>query len=294
MITTLKNELLTVRISSHGAELQNILDNRTGHEYLWQGDDAFWGRRSPVLFPIVGAVWQGRYRMDGHIYELGQHGFARDMEFVPMDSPEDDEAWFALDWTEETLARYPRKFRLEIGYALRSERLTVMWRVRNLDTREMPFQIGAHPAFNYPDFHASDRVHAYFTFGAQGPLYAEVIKEKGCVGDEISEIVLDPERRLPVTAGTFSRDALIFAGRQVRRVSMLTKEGQPYLTVFSDAPLTGLWSKSADAPFVCIEPWWGRTDHVDYEGEFHGRRHIQTLDPGATFEASYLIILDGI
>ena len=76
---TLSNEILTVNVSDHGAELQNII--RNGVEYLWQGDPAYWGRRSPVLFPIVGSVWEGRYRVDGQEYRLGQHGFARDMDF---------------------------------------------------------------------------------------------------------------------------------------------------------------------------------------------------------------------
>ena len=52
---TISNSVLTVGVSEHGAELQSIQKN--GKEYLWQGDTRFWGRRSPVLFPIVGRVW---------------------------------------------------------------------------------------------------------------------------------------------------------------------------------------------------------------------------------------------
>ena len=72
---TLSNGILTVQVSELGAELQSIKKN--GHEYLWQGDPAFWGRRSPVLFPIVGSVWEKKYRVNGTEYEMGQHGFAR-------------------------------------------------------------------------------------------------------------------------------------------------------------------------------------------------------------------------
>lgn len=53
---TISNSVLTVGVSEHGAELQSIQKN--GKEYLWQGDTCFWGRRSPVLFPIVGRVWK--------------------------------------------------------------------------------------------------------------------------------------------------------------------------------------------------------------------------------------------
>ena len=78
-MTILSNAVLTVEVSGHGAELQSIRKNDV--EYLWQGDPAYWGRRSPVLFPIVGSVWEKKYRVDGKEYELGQHGFARDMDF---------------------------------------------------------------------------------------------------------------------------------------------------------------------------------------------------------------------
>ena len=99
MIQKLENDLLIVEASSWGAELQSIRDKRTGHEYLWQGNPAFWKRRSPVLFPIVGSVWDGKFHMDGKEYTMGQHGFARDMEFSPVEGTPDDEIWFRLEWT---------------------------------------------------------------------------------------------------------------------------------------------------------------------------------------------------
>lgn len=291
MEQTLSNNLLTVTIDTHGAELQSIVSKTTGHQYLWQGDKTFWGRRSPVLFPIVGAVWQGRYRMDGREYEMGQHGFARDCDFTIVPDTPDDEAWFALESDEATLSRYPRRFRLEIGYRLQEARLTVMWRVINLDDRDMAFQIGAHPAFNYPEFSPSDPVHGYFCFGPRD-LHAEVIEAKGCVGSETVSLSLDGHDMLPIEATTFSRDAIILDDSQVRRVSLLDKHRAPYLTLLFSAPLVGLWSPSPSAPFVCIEPWWGRCDRVGFDGDFTAREHVNNLAPGKTFDASYMIIFD--
>ena len=76
----LQNEYLTVEVSDLGAELQSIKD-ADDKEYLWQGDDKYWGRRSPILFPIVCGLWKGTYRTEGETYQLGRHGFARDMNF---------------------------------------------------------------------------------------------------------------------------------------------------------------------------------------------------------------------
>lgn len=294
MNVTLTNDVLSVVISTHGAELQSIVNIRTGEQYLWQGDSAFWGRRSPVLFPIVGSVWNGEYRMDGNVYRLGQHGFARDMEFAVVDSAEENEAWFTLVSDDSTMKLYPRSFRLDIGYALVGERIEVMWRVHNTDTKEMVFQIGAHPAFNYPDFNASDPVHGYFCLGETGPLQTQLVAEKGCIGDETADIALDAEGMLPITATTFECDALVIGDSKVHRVSLLSKKREPYVTLFFDAPLVGLWSKSAAAPFVCIEPWWGRADRVGFCGEFAERQHVNSLAPGETFSASYLILIDNL
>ncbi len=293
MKLTLKNNLLTVTVDTFGAEIHSIVNNRNNHEYVWEGDRRFWGRHSPVLFPIVGSVWEGRFRMDGVEYNLGQHGFARDSEFTPVECENDDELWFALESSDETLARYPRRFRLEIGYRLIAERVTVMWRVTNLDTRKMDFQIGAHPAFNYPGFNPDDPVHAYLMFDGKN-LKSQLLGDKGTVKEGLQEIPLDSDNMIPVTEHTFDINTIILADSQVRRVSLLTKERMPYLSVLFNAPLVGIWSPSADCPFVCIEPWWGRCDRMGYEGEFADRDYVNHLEPGATFEASYTIIFENI
>lgn len=290
----LKNDLLTVVIDNHGAELQSVKNNRTQQEYLWQGDKAFWGRRSPVLFPIVGSVWDGKFRMDGVEYAMGQHGFARDSDFeVVADSPE-DEAWFALEWNEKTLEKYPRRFRLEIGYRLDEARLTVMWRVKNLDDKMMSFQIGAHPAFNYPEFNPGDAVHGYFLFDTRKPLVSRMLKEKGCISEETVTVTLEEDGMLPLTGDTFSINTIMLQNSQVRRVSMLDKERRPYVSLLFNAPVVGMWSPSASAPFVCIEPWWGRCDRMNFDSEFAQRDYVNTLQPGETFEASYMVIFDNL
>ena len=293
MRQTLKNDLLTVEIDSFGAELQSITNNTTHYNYLWHGDKTYWGRRSPVLFPLVGSVWGGKYRMDGKEYNLGQHGFARDREFEVIEDCPDDEAWFRLESDDSTLELYPRRFRLEIGYRLQGERLTVMWRVTNVDDRPMPFHIGAHPAFNYPDFNPSDAVHAYVLFDNRR-INTQRIAEKGCVGESELEVGLDSEHMLPLTGETFGHNALILAWRQVRRVSLLDKARRPYLSLFFDAPLVGLWSPSPSAPFMCVEPWWGRCDRVGFEGDFSEREYTNIIAPGETFDAQYMMIFEDI
>ena len=72
----ISNDKITIQVDSLGAELKSLKSLPDGREYMWQGDPAYWGRTSPVLFPIVGGLKDGRYRVDGREYAMGQHGFA--------------------------------------------------------------------------------------------------------------------------------------------------------------------------------------------------------------------------
>lgn len=158
---TLSNQKLTIRVAEHGAELSSVVANETGKEYVWQADPAFWKRHSPILFPIVGSVWNAEYRHEGVVYPLSQHGFARDMDFTPTLETE-DELRFALASDVDTLKVYPFPFLLEIGYRLEGNKVEVLWSVRNTGEKTSYFQIGAHPAFYYPNYEADKPERGYF------------------------------------------------------------------------------------------------------------------------------------
>lgn len=294
---TLKNDFLTVQVSDFGAELQSIVKN--DYEYLWQGDPTFWGRRSPVLFPIVGSVWEKKYRVDGKEYEMGQHGFARDSRFELV-SASDSEVRYRLESTEETLAKYPWPFVLEIGYRLEGNELKVLWKVTNPGTEEMFFQIGAHPAFNYPDYDQAKTERGFFVFDRSSeracPSQLECIRirEKGCVdADSKHPLVLEDGGVLPLDKNTFDViDTIMLQDNQISEVALLRPDRSPYLTVSFDAPVVGLWSPPCkNAPFICIEPWYGRCDRAGFTGDFRDKDWVNALAPGATFEASYTILI---
>ena len=132
----LKNDDLAVKISQHGAEIRSVIDNETGREYMWQADPTYWGWTSPVLFPIVGNVADDMFRYAGKTYGMKQHGFARRSEFEEA-SVEGADIGFALCDSEETLAVYPFKFRLEVGYALSGRTLKVIRLPRAAGTKRM-------------------------------------------------------------------------------------------------------------------------------------------------------------
>ena len=287
--TTLTSDLLTISIATHGAELCSIID-RSGREYLWQADPRYWKRHSPILFPIVGSVRDGHFTIDGRQYSMSQHGFARDSDFTPLGST-GDEAWYELTSSDTTLAAYPYKFRLQVGYRLTGKTVTVIWRVTNTDDRDIYFQIGAHPAFYYPDY-GSDGERGYLWFDREDSFTYLRIGDGACASLTPHSQPLDGHL-LRLDTHTFDIDTFIIEGSQLTSVALLDRERRPHLTMQFDSPLLGIWSPPRkDAPFVCIEPWYGRCDREGFEGEFRDRDHVNRLAAGQTFEATYKIILD--
>lgn len=285
---TLRNGILTIDVNDHGAELRSIVKN--GTEYLWQADPTYWNRQSPILFPIVGSVWNGTFRAGGKEYAMGQHGFARDMEFI-LASRTEDSVTYRLDSDESTLAHYPWPFRLEIGYRLRGNEIIVIWKVENTGTEKMYFQIGAHPAFNYPDYGTGSKGRGFFSFDRTEGLECVPCGEKGCVAPGKYALEIPEDGFMPLDANTFDEvDTFVLQDSQLKKVTLYRNDRTPWVGVEFDAPVVGLWSPPhKDAPFVCIEPWYGRCDRMNYVGEFKDRDWVNALAPGAVFNASYTI-----
>ena len=284
---TLENTMIAITVDSRGAELKSLIQKDTKTEYMWNADPKYWGRTAPVLFPFVGAVNNGEFRTKGQIFPMGQHGFARDMEFV-LDEKTDSELWFALNSNEETIARYPYAFRLKIGYRISGSSVEVCWRVENPGEEELPFSIGGHPAFNCPIRPGQKQTDCKLKFDVEGSLVSTRLVE-GLASKEKDVYELQGNF-LPVTEHLFDRDALIVEGQGVKKVALCDENGEAYLTVSMDAPLFGIWSPvGKNAPFICIEPWYGRCDETGYTGELTDRKWGNLLAPGQIWEAAFTI-----
>lgn len=285
----IQNECLRAEIDSFGAELKSLKRKSDEREYMWHGDPAYWGRTSPVLFPFVGAVRDKTYTHRGKSYSMGQHGFARDMEFAFV-SAKEDEILFELRADADTLQKYPFQFVLEIGYRLEGSSLIVRWKVKNEGKDQMYFSIGAHPAFLCP-IRGEDSKCGYglrFRGLDTGVRYHGNTPE----GMAVMEEQVLPLGRGDVRFGAdfFDKCTYMVEGKQTDQVSLITPEGEPYVTVTFDAPLFAVWSpERKNAPFVCIEPWYGRCDAVDFSGELKDRDYEMGLAAGKVFEASYRI-----
>ncbi len=294
----LVNDRIKVEIDSFGAEIKSVINRNNMREYMWYGDPAFWGRTSPVLFPFVGSLKDKKYSWRGVEYPMGQHGFARDNEFELLRRT-DDEIWFSFKSNEETLKKYPFEFELQIGYKIESGNETddvkVMWKVINPDTETMYFSIGAHPAFRCP-FHGYDRNKKNCKTG-----FKLFFEGTDCIrhhGNDVSKgLAIREDIALPLDNGYvtitdefFDRCTYMIEGNQTKRVGIADEEGKHIVDVCFDTPLFAIWSpEKKNAPFICIEPWYGRCDAVDFEGDLSQREFTNVLEAGQVFDGGYTI-----
>ena len=215
----LKNEELTLTVISAGAEMKSLKDNKTEQEYLWQADPKFWGRTSPVLFPIVGNYVQKQSVYEGKTYTLSQHGFARDMEF-DLESQTEEEIWFVLKDTESTLEKYPFHFILKVGYRLSGRQVEVMWKVENPNDKKMYFSIGGHPAFNCPLKEGEKQEDCQLVFDPEGPRTSSILNEEGALCPRTKILNLFG-KCLKLEEHLFDEDALIELSESIKQFGIL-------------------------------------------------------------------------
>ncbi|MBO4827340.1 MAG: aldose 1-epimerase family protein [Prevotella sp.] len=283
----IKNEKLTITVSEHGAELQSIKDTE-GKEYLWQADSRFWNRHSPILFPLVCGVWKDTYRTEGQEYALGRHGFARDSDFKLVKKTT-ERVTYVLESNEHSLALYPYHFVLSVTYRLDGNKIHVIWHVHNTDTREIHFQIGAHPAFNLPDLQPGEPMHGQLLFDNEGPLQRIVGNIEGCITHNHSEVTTK-NGVWSFNEESFKEDSVQFDHCQLHKISILDRKYNKVVTVSFNMPCVAIWSPyGKNAPFVCIEPWFGVSDHVEYDGELKDKYLMNHLLPGGSFMSEYVI-----
>ena len=287
MIYTLENQHLKISLSNHGGELHSIKGKKDNTEFLWSGDEAYWKYHAPILFPIVGKVFNGKYTVDGITYELPQHGLARVRDFEMIEQTKNSIS-FELKYSEDTLKVYPFKFSLIIKYTLNDINLSIDYIVKNLDNKEMYFSIGAHPAFMCPI--ENDKFDDYyFEFNEKENASIMQLVGPGYFSKEEKPYLKD-ENIINLSTDLFKNDALVFKNLKSNKISLKSKNHKQYLEFdFGEFPYLGLWTKDTGAPFVCIEPWFGHADFDGFNGEFEDKAAIQSLMPNKEFHCNYNI-----
>lgn len=285
MIITLKNEELSVQVSTAGAEMQAITA-ADGKEYLWDGDPAYWGNRATNLFPYVGRLYGKAYLLDGQRFELGIHGFLRYAEMLPREQSGTC-VYLETESTPETLAQYPFPFQAGVDYRLEGRTLHITYHVINTGSKVMHFGLGGHPGFRVPleEGLAFEDYELYFEQPAQHLLVSD-----GCLMTGESQPFPLSDGRLPLRHDLFDHDAIIL-NNPGRMVTLRSPKGKRGITLRHPAmPYLGLWHKPhTAAPFVCLEPWLSLPGREGIEEDLARQPGLAHLEPGQEYENAWSI-----
>ena len=285
----LKNNKLKATFNELGAELVSLINLETGKEIIWGGNPDFWGGKSPVLFPTVGALKDDSYIFEGETYEMLRHGFAR-RKFFDVKSSSENEVVFELQSDNETLKFYPFEFYLKIKYTLVDNKLTVSYQVKNKSDKEMYFSLGAHPGFaidtanglNYNDYKIS--------FSDDEKLEIHPLVDN-LISQETKTIELE-NKTLPLSYELFSKDALVMTAMKSRKLILRNNTNkEKVIFTFSNFPYFGIWA-AKNADFVCLEPWQGIADFENHNQELTEKFGILKLERNGDWKADWAIEIE--
>ncbi len=282
----LENDFLSLDFKLTAAEFISLFAKKSGLEFAWQGDPNVWAGRNPTLFPIVGKVWQEHYHLGKKQFSLGNHGFARHSEFSLIDHTSTS-LTLSLENSPATFAAYPFRFRLTNHYQLQDNSLLITLTVLNLDEQNLPFSLGAHPAFNCPLL-ADEKFSDYQIIFERAENLSRLLMHSDSSFQEKRLPFGQNVTRIPLTHQLFAQDALVFENLSS---SLVRLQGPRHSITVSNpsCPWFGIWSKG---DFVCLEPWHGHGDFAHYDGDFTQREGTLILPPSAQFVFSYSITID--
>ena len=281
--------MLKIQTKKSGAELISIQYN--GKEMLFQGakvldsnGNIYWKRQAPILFPIVGQLKNSQTQIEREIYEMSQHGFARDMDFEEISKTE-NKHHYMLKYNEGTLKKYPYKFELHVIYEIIGDTLTVTYKVKNIDDKKIYFGLGGHPAFNCD--YSNGEYEIAFSENEDKIVFLKL--KNGLIDTEKAQNILQ-DNKIYLKEDTFDNDAVIMKNLKSNKVILQNHETNQRILEFdfTGFPYLALWSKKG-APFVCIEPWQNTSDRIDSTQIYKDKENIIELPQDKEFECKYSI-----
>lgn len=283
MIETINNGIIEISVKNKGAELVCFKSLEDDKEYLWEGDPKYWGKHSPILFPFIGFSKDNEYIYDGKIYSMIKHGFARDMDFSLLEKSGNTLKYLLKD-TDETLSIYPFKFSLIVEYVLIDRTLEVRYSVINEGDKKMFFSIGGHPAFSCNISHGN----AFLQFEKKETLVTSKINFENGLIKNTTEMIGDGVNELKLHDGLFKEDALIFKELNSSYVILNDTSNEKRLKFHFDGfPYLAFWRP--EAPFLCIEPWYGIADYEDTNKKIEEKIGVQSINASERFDCKFTV-----
>ena len=287
--TVIENKFLKVVLQAKGAELDSIVHKEHDLEYLWSGDAAFWGKKSPVLFPIVGTLKDNTFYLNGAQYGLSRHGFARDCVFT-LENHTADKATFLLKSDTESWKNYPFDFEFRVHYSLKINTLSVTYDVKNTGDTPQYFSVGGHPAFKVPLVEGTSYEDYFIELNETETAGRYPLSKDGLLLTKTSPF-LKYTKKFALKHDLFYEDAVVLKHLKSTQMAILSDKTPHGLRMtFEGFPYFGIWA-AKNAPFVCLEPWCGVADSVESSQKLAQKQGINRLEVGGLFERTWSIEL---
>ena len=289
MIYTLKNSELTVSVSDVGAELHSV--KRGDCEYVWVGNPEFWPFKAPLVFPVCGRFYEGKYTYRGKTYDINCHGFIRPSTFSVAEQTETS-ICLRLNASEETKTVYPFDFELDVWYILEGSKLTNRFVMKNpMGNEVLPITIGGHPGFNVPLDGKGEFTDYYLEFANECSPDKINCTER-CLRDGTrTAFPLEKGKILRLTHDLFDNDAIFLARADSTVTLKSDKTDRTVTLVYPDMPYVGVWHKpKMEAPFVCVEPWCGLPGFDSVIEDMETRSDMYRVQPGSSKTAEFAMI----
>ncbi|MDR2211122.1 MAG: hypothetical protein LBO65_06625 [Spirochaetaceae bacterium] len=288
MKTTITNGTITFTAESLGAEPWILKFNDDGVNYIWRPSPHESGG-TPICFPLLGAVPDKLYRLDGKEYQMEMHGFAQFCDFSVVEKT-DSAVLYQITETPETLARYPWRFCFQVLYRLEGAALVTEYRVKNRDAGEMYFSVGGHPRFSCPIGGAGEFGDYVLEF--EKPEAPEAVIKSYCPRETIARFMDGGNLRL--NYGMFEKGAFCFNVRENRAVTLKSQVTPRALRIFiGGAAWFQLWT-SVGAPFIAMEPWYGSVGSLPagpLDGDWKGRPGTLRIAAGEEYRCSHWVTI---
>jgi galactose mutarotase-like enzyme len=285
MIYTVANKFLTITTNTLGGEITSIKNEKNNKEYIWQGDS--WPRHAPILFPVIGKLFEDKYILDGSTYRIPIHGGSRDREFEMTEKTENS-ITFTITHDDETLKVYPFKFSLEIKYTLIENNIDVKYIVNNINDLDMPFSIGSHEAYNCP-LNDNELYDDYYLEFSENETIEQLLVNEDVFLTSERKAFLTNERKIPLRKDMFSNGVIILDGIRSNTISLKNTKNDNVVQVdITGFPYLGIWAQ-LNQDFICIEPWYGHMDYLGFTGDFKEKAGIIKLQAGKCFECIHKI-----
>lgn len=268
MIYIAENQKFTLGVKEMGAELTSLKSKETGYEFIWDGNTDIWYGQSPILFPIIGRLLDDKYRLNGKEYTMPKHGIVRKKPFRLISSTTDS-LTFSQTNDDESIEMYPYEFEIQVKFQLTDTGLSVTHTIFNNNSDKMYFSFGAHPAFNC-------KIGDYLEFENNEDLLTERIDHESILIEEKFPVDIQ-NKSIYLTEDLFCNDALILSGYTSKSISLKSDSHNRVVKFNFDSPFLGIWAKP-NAPYVCIEPWWGVNDNYDKKQDISEKRGIMVLE----------------